>query len=115
MRLFKLVPGLLATMTKGKDSSSGQGDENGKKMKRMGRNKLLKATLSDSDRELQTTTISSLASNKKSILFVIPGAFTPTWSQKHLSSFVEKLEKLKSKGVDTIACILVNDVFVMRA
>ncbi|WCJ34382.1 Thioredoxin superfamily protein [Euphorbia peplus] len=79
--------------------------------------KLPDATLSyfDSDGELQTTTISSLTSGKKTILFAVPGAFTPTCSQKHLPGFVEKAAELKSKGVDVIACISVNDVFVMKA
>ncbi|XP_050228174.1 peroxiredoxin-2E, chloroplastic [Mercurialis annua] len=79
--------------------------------------KLPDSTLSffDADGELQTTTISSLTSGKKSILFAVPGAFTPTCSQKHLPGFVEKSAELKSKGIDVIACISVNDAFVMKA
>nr|XP_023882425.1 peroxiredoxin-2E-2, chloroplastic-like [Quercus suber]POE73147.1 peroxiredoxin-2e, chloroplastic [Quercus suber] len=79
--------------------------------------KLPDATLSyfDPSGTLQTTTISDLTKNKKAILFAVPGAFTPTCSQKHLPGFVEKSKDLKAKGVDTIACISVNDAFVMRA
>ncbi|KAF5795846.1 putative thioredoxin-dependent peroxiredoxin [Helianthus annuus] len=79
--------------------------------------KLPDATLSyfDSSDELQTTTISDLTKSKKTILFAVPGAFTPTCSQKHLPGFVEKSGELKSKGVDTIACVSVNDAFVMKA
>lgn len=79
--------------------------------------KLPDATLSyfDSAGELQTITVSDLTSNKKAILFAVPGAFTPTCSQKHLPGFVEKSAELKSKGVDTVACISVNDAFVMKA
>ncbi|KAK1429415.1 hypothetical protein QVD17_11624 [Tagetes erecta] len=79
--------------------------------------KLPESTLSyfDSDNELQTTTISDLTKSKKSILFAVPGAFTPTCSQKHLPGFVEKAAELKAKGVNTIACISVNDAFVLKA
>ncbi|KAF8403213.1 hypothetical protein HHK36_011312 [Tetracentron sinense] len=65
--------------------------------------------------ELQTTTVSDLTKGKKAIFFAVPGAFTPTCSQKHLPGFVEKSSELKAKGVDTIACISVNDAFVMKA
>ena len=52
---------------------------------------------------------------KKVVLFSVPGAFTPTCSKKHLPGYLEKYDEFKQKGVDTIACLAVNDVFVMNA
>src|ERR1043165_3964508 len=52
---------------------------------------------------------------KKVVLFSVPGAFTPTCDAKHLPGFVEKAADIKNKGVATIACLSVNDAFVMKA
>lgn len=52
---------------------------------------------------------------KKVVLFAVPGAFTPTCSMAHLPGFVVHVDAIKAKGVDTVACMSVNDVFVMRA
>ena len=52
---------------------------------------------------------------KTVVLFALPGAFTPTCSAKHLPGFIQKADEIKAKGVDTIACLSVNDAFVMGA
>ena len=56
-----------------------------------------------------------LFAGKKVVLFAVPGAFTPTCSAAHLPGFVVHVDDIKAKGVDTVACLSVNDVFVMHA
>lgn len=57
----------------------------------------------------------ALFAGKKVVLFSLPGAFTPTCSQKHLPGYVEKLPELQAQGVDIVACLSVNDAWVMQA
>ena len=67
------------------------------------------------DGNMQDVSTAELFAGKKSVLFAVPGAFTPTCSMQHLPGFVAKAKDIKAKGVDLIACISVNDAFVMDA
>ncbi len=63
----------------------------------------------------QPRTTAQVFGGKTVALFAVPGAFTPTCSARHLPGFLDKAQDLKAKGVDAIACVSVNDVFVMDA
>ena len=64
---------------------------------------------------LKDVTTGELFDGKTVVFFAVPGAFTPTCDAKHLPGYIEKASALRAKGVDTIACMSVNDVFVMKA
>ena len=72
----------------------------------------LKMMSADGPKDISTD---ELFGGKKVAVFALPGAFTPTCSARHLPGFVEKAEELKKKGVQAIACVSVNDAFVMDA
>lgn len=72
----------------------------------------LVAATSDGPKEMTTA---ELFNGRKVVLFAVPGAFTPTCSAKHVPGFLQNADALAAKGVDQIACIAVNDPFVMGA
>ena len=63
---------------------------------------------------VETLDTRTLFDNRKVVIFAVPGAFTPTCSEKHLPGFVEHFDRFRERGVD-VACVAVNDPFVMQA
>ena len=64
---------------------------------------------------LQDLTTAELFDGKTVVLFAVPGAFTPTCDAKHLPGYIEQIDAFRAKGVAAVACMAVNDVFVMKA
>lgn len=58
-------------------------------------------------------TVKDVFAGKKVALFAVPGAYTPTCSKTHMPGFVDRVGELKGKGIDTVACTAVNDIFVL--
>ncbi len=78
--------------------------------------KLPKAVLSEMvDGKPQEHNSDDFFAGRKVVIFAVPGAFTPTCSAAHLPGYVVLADEIKAKGVDEIACVAVNDVFVMDA
>lgn len=78
--------------------------------------KLPDAVLSElTEAGMQHLNTATLFAGKTVVLFAVPGAFTPTCSEAHLPGYVVLADELKAKGVDIIACVSVNDAFVMSA
>lgn len=74
------------------------------------------ATLSElTDEGMQNHSSDTLFANKRAVIFAVPGAFTPTCSAAHLPGFVTLADEIKACGIDMIACVSVNDAFVMKA
>lgn len=72
----------------------------------------LTAATPDGPKEVSTEEVLGTG---RAVLFAVPGAFTPTCSMKHLPGYLENLDTLRAKGVDRVACVAVNDPFVMQA
>jgi len=64
---------------------------------------------------VETLSTSDVFGGKKVVLFAVPGAFTPTCHLKHLPGFIESADEFKQLGIDTVACVAVNDPFVLGA
>lgn len=67
------------------------------------------------DEGVDAVSLRAFATGRKTVIFVVPGAFTPTCSAKHVPSFIEHYDALKAAGVGAIACLSVNDAHVMHA
>ncbi len=73
-----------------------------------------KLTMATADGPKETSTDDVFA-GKKVVMFAVPGAFTPTCSARHLPGYLQNVEALQAKGVDSVVCMSVNDGFVMGA
>lgn len=73
---------------------------------------VLKEMTADGIKDVSTA---EFLAGRKVIMFGVPGAYTPVCSTSHLPGFIEEADKLKAEGVDAIACVAVNDPFVMSA
>lgn len=72
-------------------------------------------TYLDGDGNVQKIKVSELTEGKKVVLFAVPAAFSPTCSAKHVPAFVANADEIRARGIDTIACLSVNDVFVLKS
>ena len=67
------------------------------------------------DKGIEDVPVRQLCQGRRIVLFAVPGAFTPTCQERHLPAFLDKLDELRARGVDEVACVAVNDPFVLAA